>query len=265
MSNNKILILVLVIVLYFLGLMHGYCLWHPIKAPIESGDVISGDTILYTTENVDVRVAPNMEAEIKTILPKGSNIIQVLPKDSLWEVVRISGDASGEYYIYKAFLTDTLTQESGDSGDTFLSGEQEVIQEEKNEEVETKRVSTSTTILTNKNETISRHQEVRATEPAETDELYGYFTITYYCACSKCCGPYATGITASGTKVQAGRTIAASNKYPFGTQMKIFDHIYTVEDRGGAITGNKIDIYVDSHSEALKLGRRTNVPVYKVN
>ena len=257
MSNNKIWILVLVIVLYFLGLMQGYCLWHPIEAPIESGDVI-----LYTTENVDVRVAPNMEAEIKTILPKGSSIIQVLPKDSLWETVRISGDESGEYYIYKAFLTDTLQQESGDSGDASLSGEQEQIQEEESEEVETKQVSTSNTLQTEKVEI-----PVVATQNnqnTETDELYGYFTITYYCACTKCCGAYATGTTASGTKVQQGRTIAAPSRYAFGTKMKIFDHVYTVEDRGGAITGNKIDIYVDSHSEALKLGRQTNVPVYKV-
>ena len=44
--------------------------------------------------------------------------------------------------------------------------------------------------------------------------------------------------------------------------MIINGHTYTVEDRGGAIKGNKIDIYVDSHQEALKLGRKTNVPVY---
>ena len=261
MSNNKIWILVLIIVLYFLGLVHGYCLWHPVEAPIESGDVISGDIILYTTENVDVRVAPNMEAEIKTILPKGSNVIQVLPKDSLWETVRISGDASGEYYIYKAFLTDILAQESGDSGDASLSGEQEQIQEE-NKEVETKQVSTSNTLQTEKVETSA--VATQNNQNIETDELYGYFTITYYCACSKCCGAYATGTTASGTKVQQGRTIAAPSRYAFGTKMKIFDHVYTVEDRGGAITGNKIDIYVDSHSEALKLGKQTNVPVYKV-
>jgi len=30
----------------------------------------------------------------------------------------------------------------------------------------------------------------------------------------------------------------------------------TVEDRGGAIKGNKIDIYVNSHAEALAWGVR---------
>ena len=31
---------------------------------------------------------------------------------------------------------------------------------------------------------------------------------------------------------------------------------YVVEDRGGAITGNKIDVYFNSHSEALAFGRK---------
>lgn len=77
--------------------------------------------------------------------------------------------------------------------------------------------------------------------------------ITAYCSCAKCCGK-TNGITAAGTKATAGRTVAASSKYKIGTKLNIGGHIYTVEDRGGAITGNKIDIYVNSHSEALAWG-----------
>ena len=79
------------------------------------------------------------------------------------------------------------------------------------------------------------------------------YKITAYCSCSKCCGK-ATGRTASGTKATAGRTVAASSKFAFGTKLNIGGHIYTVEDRGGAINGNRIDIYVNSHSQALKWG-----------
>ena len=81
------------------------------------------------------------------------------------------------------------------------------------------------------------------------------YKITAYCPCSKCCGK-ATGRTASGTKATPGRTVAASGKYAFGTKLNIGGHIYTVEDRGGAITGNKIDIFVGSHAEALQWGVR---------
>ena len=89
------------------------------------------------------------------------------------------------------------------------------------------------------------------------------YKITAYCSCSKCCGR-ATGRTASGTKATAGRTVAASGKFAFGTKLNIGGHIYTVEDRGGAVNGNKIDIYVNSHAEALQWGVKY-LPVNVVN
>ena len=79
------------------------------------------------------------------------------------------------------------------------------------------------------------------------------FKVTAYCSCAKCCGK-ATGYTASGTKATAGRTVAASSQFAFGTKLIINGKEYVVEDRGGAITGNKIDIYMNSHAEALAWG-----------
>lgn len=112
-------------------------------------------------------------------------------------------------------------------------------------------------------QTTSRSSSTKKVDasPAEAGDFQGYFTLTYYCACKKCCGK-TNGITAWGTKATAGRTIATSSKYAFGTKLVINGHTYVVEDRGGAIQGNKIDVYVDSHSEALKLGVKRNVPVY---
>lgn len=81
------------------------------------------------------------------------------------------------------------------------------------------------------------------------------YKVTAYCACMKCCGK-TNGITAMGTHATEGRTVAASSKFAFGTKLNINGHVYTVEDRGGAITGNKIDIYVNSHAAALAWGVR---------
>ena len=83
------------------------------------------------------------------------------------------------------------------------------------------------------------------------------FNASAYCGCAKCCGK-TTGTTASGTKATAGRTVAMSSKYAFGTKVEIKGYgTYTVEDRGGAIKGNKIDIYFDNHQDALNFGRKT--------
>lgn len=83
----------------------------------------------------------------------------------------------------------------------------------------------------------------------------GTFKVTGYCSCAKCCGK-TTGRTASGTIATANRTIAAPGRFAYGTKLKINGIVYTVEDRGGAIKGNRIDIYFSSHAQALAWGSR---------
>lgn len=81
--------------------------------------------------------------------------------------------------------------------------------------------------------------------------------VTHYCACSKCCGKNADGITASGKRVASGM-VAMSSHYPFGTVLVINGEVYTVEDRGGSGIENdiaRVDIYVEDHKQALRLGR----------
>lgn len=78
----------------------------------------------------------------------------------------------------------------------------------------------------------------------------GTYKLTAYCSCSKCCGK-SNGITASGAKATAGRTVAASG-FSFGTELYINGNTYVVEDRG--VPSGVIDIYFDSHSEAMNFG-----------
>lgn len=81
------------------------------------------------------------------------------------------------------------------------------------------------------------------------------FNCTAYCTCTICTN--GGGITASGTVPQANWTIAASKNYSFGTLIYIEGYgTYCVEDRGGAITDNKLDIYFGSHKEACNFGRQ---------
>ena len=52
-----------------------------------------------------------------------------------------------------------------------------------------------------------------------------------------------------------GVTVAAdTDVLPFGTVILIDGHEYIVQDRGGAIKGNRIDVYFESHEEALEFG-----------
>lgn len=99
-------------------------------------------------------------------------------------------------------------------------------------------------------------------EPEEPELIsLGEFKITHYCACEICCGSWANnrpnGIvyTASGTVAEAGKTIAVDpDVIPYGTEVVIDNQTYIAQDCGGAIQGSRIDVYCDSHQEALQLG-----------
>lgn len=91
-------------------------------------------------------------------------------------------------------------------------------------------------------------------EPEIIKTSLGEYKLTAYCACKKCCGK-TDGITASGVRAKEGVTIAADTRIlPFGTKVIIGDKEYTVQDKGGAIKGNRIDVYFDSHQDALEFG-----------
>lgn len=90
-----------------------------------------------------------------------------------------------------------------------------------------------------------------------------WMEVTAYCACTHCCGPNAQGITASGRPVShnRGRFVAADTRLlPFHTKLSIPGYhggeLVPVLDRGGAIKGNKLDVYFDSHQTAKQWGRR---------
>ncbi|MCT1403494.1 G5 domain-containing protein [Paenibacillus sp. p3-SID867] len=72
--------------------------------------------------------------------------------------------------------------------------------------------------------------------------------------------------TASGTRVTEGRTIAVDpNIIPIGWWVYIEGIGFRrAEDTGGAIKGNKIDVYYDSLKSAINFGRKSGRTVYVI-
>lgn len=104
-------------------------------------------------------------------------------------------------------------------------------------------------------------QEEPSKESNSSDGKYlGKFRVTGYCACSKCCGQWAGGGTASGTTPTPGRTVAMGG-VPFGTKLMINGQVYTVEDRGTAY--GHVDMFFGSHEDALAFGLQY-MDVYQV-
>ena len=131
-------------------------------------------------------------------------------------------------------------------------------------EVRTKQVTSRSsegirTATTNpaKNASTTLAKKVQGINP-----MVSTFNTSAYCSCVSCCGK-STGITASGARASEWYTIAAGSCYPIGTVIYIpyfkdkpNGGWFVVQDRGGAISSDRIDIYMGSHSQALQFGRR---------
>jgi 3D (Asp-Asp-Asp) domain-containing protein len=97
-------------------------------------------------------------------------------------------------------------------------------------------------------------------EVIELGQYVGTFTVTAYCGCSECCGAYAEGrgdvVTgAIGEPLSANYSIAVDpNVIALGSTVTINGQEYKAQDTGGAIQGNRIDMYFDNHAEAVEFG-----------
>lgn len=108
-------------------------------------------------------------------------------------------------------------------------------------------------------EELPETEQARANEPKMVS--LGVFTVSHYCPCKKCCGKD-DGITATGTVATPGRTLAVDpSVIPYGSKvvLKYEDGTiddYIAEDRGGAINGKKVDVFMGQHRAAVHAGIR---------
>ena len=113
----------------------------------------------------------------------------------------------------------------------------------------------SDTVVSDIRSVLTRTREIPAStnihEANAPEENYGKylgtFRLTYYCPCAQCCD-VATGLTATGVVAAQGETIAVDpSVIPYGSRVIVNGHIFIAQDCGGAIKGNRIDIFVNTH------------------
>lgn len=107
--------------------------------------------------------------------------------------------------------------------------------------------------------------EIIVNEPLLTS--LGQYTVTAYCSCEICCGEWSKnrpdGIVygAAMEELKQGVSIATSKDFDFGTNLRIDDIEYTVQDRiptwvVDRYEGEIIDVYFSNHDEAVKFGKQ---------
>lgn len=109
--------------------------------------------------------------------------------------------------------------------------------------------------------------EIKTVE--QTTSKIKIFELTAYCPCEICCGEYAKNrpidengkpivYGSTGERLTSGYSIAVDpNVIPYGSEVIIDGKIYKAQDCGGAIKGNRIDLFFESHQDCLNFGRQT--------
>ena len=234
--------------------------------------------ILLDEESVNPGLDENIDGNREIIISRGNND-ETENKQIASEEILSSYSSIVEKIIKEQeeipFETITKEASSSEDGETV----NKVVQEGQNgikeitykvkyqDDVEIERTKLSETVIQEPvNKIVQLSKKTTSRSGSRTDSTAStvaaptsgtVFKITAYCACRQCCGSYANGITATGTRATAGRTIAVDKSViPLGSSVNINGHIYTAEDTGGAIKGNRIDIYFSNHAEALSWGVR---------
>ncbi len=99
----------------------------------------------------------------------------------------------------------------------------------------------------------------------EDRQSLGVWRVSAYCLCDECINvpEFRDGLTASGTPAK-GQIVAAPPEMPFGTVLDIRGYgIATVEDRGSAIQGKRLDVLMPTHQAALIWGVK-NIEIFQV-
>ena len=205
-------------------------------------------TIAYETETKDLSTGDG---------PKEEKIVQ-------------NGVDGTKEATYKVKYLNGQETEKAQISEEVIQNPVNCIKEIKNKKIATATSRSSSTISTStanvenqakpsiSNSNSSLASKVEGLTPKVTT-----LNTSAYCACMKCCGK-TNGITSSGAKASAWYTVAAGSGYKIGTVIYIpaladkpNGGWFVVQDRGGAISNSKLDIYMNSHSSALQYGRKT--------
>lgn len=208
---------------------------------------LKGEEPAKVSENINIDISEDeLKQEYTNITEKIETIIEEIPFETITKDV-----SNGSNITRNAVIQYGKNGQRKVTYKVTYKGEEELLREEISSEIIKEPVNKIVQIQA-KSVITSRSSYSRVTG---TSGQSGVYKVTAYCSCAYCCGK-TDGITASGTHATANRTIAAPSTFAFGTKVVINGITYTVEDRGGAIQGNRIDIYMDSHAEALQWGVR---------
>lgn len=210
--------------------------------------------LIVSKLTMSTAIALGLHSNVATVHPVQPQIVQhgqantiqykIHPGDTLWDIAYNTNTSVknlkdlNHLSSDRIYVNDVITLKNGinkDHKSSNITNERKSIQQDKKSK---------------SNNQINSHETKQPVQRAQTVTLVA----TAY--------SYSGGVgngrtTASGQPVHEGIVAADTSIYPFGTKFIINDQTYTVADTGGAIKGNRIDIFFSSEQKAIQFGRRT--------
>lgn len=216
-----------------------------------SGDYTEKEKGTVTATELNVRKGPSVENNKIGSLANGT-VVEVLEHENDWYKVKLDdnkeGWISGDYVLTESQAMEQQAKKTEVKAATTNTVEQKndtTVKEEKSEEA----VSNNTQ---NNNQNNTSNESSKTEETTSSNNNSGRLMTVNASA-------YAGhSITATGTTPKWGTIAVDPSVIPYGTKVYIpkFDMVFTAEDCGGAIKGNKIDIFMNSESECTTFGRQ---------
>ncbi|MCU9813000.1 SH3 domain-containing protein [Paraclostridium sp. AKS81] len=216
-----------------------------------SGDYTAKEKATVTATELNVRKGPSIENDKIGSLANGT-VVEVLEHENDWYKVKLDdnkeGWICGDYALTESQAMEQQAKKTEVKAATTNTVEQKndaTVKEEKSEEA----VSNSTQ---NNNQNNNSNESAKTEETTSSNNNSGRLMTVNASAYS------GHTITATGTTPKWGTIAVDPSVIPYGTKVYIpkFDMVFTAEDCGGAIKGNKIDIFMNSESECTTFGRQ---------
>ncbi|GKZ03223.1 SH3 domain-containing protein [Paraclostridium bifermentans] len=216
-----------------------------------SGDYTAKEKATVTATELNVRKGPSTENDKIGSLANGT-VVEVLEHENDWYKVKLDdnkeGWICGDYALTESQAMEQQAKKTEVKAATTNTVEQKndvTVKEEKSEEA----VSNSTQ---NNNQNNNSNESAKTEETTSSNNNSGRLMTVNASAYS------GHTITATGTTPKWGTIAVDPSVIPYGTKVYIpkFDMVFTAEDCGGAIKGNKIDIFMNSESECTTFGRQ---------
>ncbi|CEK35046.1 SH3 domain-containing protein [Paraclostridium sordellii] len=225
-----------------------------------NGDYTAKEKGTVTATKLNVRKGPSVEND-KIGLLDNNTVVEILEDQDNWYKIKLDdnqeGWISGDYVLTESQANEQakkqqVSKESQNNKEVKEVKAAAVNENTVNNAVEQKNdtavsETTQNNTATKPEENIQK-EETTASNNNNTGRLMTVNATAYA----------GHTITATGTTPKWGTIAVDPSVIPYGTKVYIpkFDMVFTAEDCGGAIKGNKIDIFMNSEAECNSFGRQ---------